>query len=211
MRLIFPVALALLRRQPAVGEETKYMPSVPQQSPAEYQAENDPTYPPELPTGMHHGCVWQPGFYQCECPEIISACGTASAMCDKKLEELTSHVGQLSEYNLRLNIDHPLLNTMQVQKAPFLTPHGGEDTPIPFAGNVPPEQFDWRLFNEAPPPEATMSGICTPSDVDHYMKCLMYFQSCYASVDSLEGWQTRVVSSVAWAEKHPSVRPGLPE
>merc|ERR1719409_2581070 len=102
---------------------------------------------------MHHGCLWQPGFHGCTCKEIISACGKAAHMCDQELEELTGRVAQTSEYNLRLQLDHPLLNTLQVDAS---------NTPIPYDGNIPPEQFDWRIFDESPPAEATMAGECTP-------------------------------------------------
>merc|ERR1719375_1563300 len=112
---------------------------------------------------MHHGCLWQPGFHGCTCKEIISACGTAAHTCDAELEELTGKVAQTSEYNLRLQLDHPLLNTLQV---------GASNTPMPYDGNIPPEQFDWRIFDESPPPEATMAGECTPADIAHYQKCL---------------------------------------
>jgi hypothetical protein len=164
--------------------------------------ENGPTLPPEIGTRMQHGCLWQPGFFGCTCEQIMGACGKAAHVCDAELEELTAAVPETSEYNLRLQLDHPLLNTLQVSKA--------SNTPMPYAGNIPPEQFDWRLFHEAPPSEATMTGTCTPADIEHYQKCLRYFQACYKSYDELQTWTEGVHAKISWAEKHPAVRPGLP-
>jgi hypothetical protein len=200
--LLVVEALGVLRLGAPPPTSEPPLSGVPEPSEIEKTVMRDgPTLPPEIGTNMQHGCLWQPGFFGCTCNHIIGACGKAAHVCDVELEELTAKVPQTSEYNLRLQLDHPLLNTLQVSDS---------NTPMPYAGNIPPEQFDWRLFHEAPPSEATMTGTCTPADIEHYQKCLRYFQACYKSYDELQTWTDGVNAKIAWAEKHPAVRPGLP-
>jgi hypothetical protein len=45
-----------------------------------------PTPIPDVGEGLEHGCVWEPGFYGCDCKEITLGCKEASNACEVALQ-----------------------------------------------------------------------------------------------------------------------------
>jgi hypothetical protein len=74
-----------------------------------------PTPPPDRGSGMEHGCVWQPGFYGCDCKEIITGCREASQTCEMELQKEEMTAPEAARRHFMATFDRTDLNVLQTK------------------------------------------------------------------------------------------------
>jgi hypothetical protein len=72
-----------------------------------------PTPPPDVGEGLEHGCVWEPGFYGCDCKEITLGCNSASQACEVALQREEMAAPEAAKREFMASFDRTEMNALQ--------------------------------------------------------------------------------------------------
>lgn len=191
----------------------------PMRSPAETEVYLfGPTPPPERGHGIMHGCVWQPGFYKCDCVEQKDACEEASLDCEVQVQKLEMVSPDAAVERQKAQMELPRWTALTQQttadgsrdaKQPFDYPESAAEQallkfPIPGYGGgstdfvsklnaqstdaTMPSEFGYRLFSDRPDWDSIAMGACSQNVMKELKSCLIYFRSCYKNLQRLNEW-----------------------
>lgn len=89
-----------------------------------------PTPPPDVGEGLEHGCVWEPGFYGCDCKEITMGCNEASQACEVALQKEEMAAPEAAKREFMASFDRTEMNALQTKR--FASRLRGRQEPTDF-------------------------------------------------------------------------------
>lgn len=183
-----------------------------------------PTGPPDPGHGIDHGCVWQPGFYGCDCKQVMGACQEATLECEVALQKEEMASPDAARRHYMATFDRPLLNAVQRTGLRGRTPTAGDPGyqsgqeykygfPVPgypwgqtdFASKLKklgedrelPNEFGHQLFEDPPDWDNLMRGKCTLEEMQAIESCMSYFHGCHDNFSRMKDWRENVESEAA--------------
>jgi len=185
-----------------------------------------PTGAPDRDDGIDHGCVWQPGFYGCDCKEIMAGCQEATLACEVALQKEEMASPDAARRHFMATFDRPYLNAVQRHSKlrgqnPANDMTGGYEAGtdykpgFPIAGypwgqtdftsqlkalgkeHTMPAEFGHQLFEDPPDWDSLIRGKCTLEEMQAIQSCLSYFHGCHDNFVRMKDWREHTESEAA--------------
>jgi len=178
-----------------------------------------PTGAPDRGSGVDHGCVWQPGFYGCDCKDVMAGCQEASLSCEVALQKEEMASPDAARRHFMATFDNQLLNAVQKRtlrgRAPGYVAGADYKPGFPVAGypwgqtdftsklkalgadHRMPAEFGHQLFEDPPDWDSLIRGKCTLEEMDAIQSCLSYFHGCHSNFVAMRDWRTNAEQEAA--------------
>merc|ERR1719321_2420332 len=75
-----------------------------------------PTPLPDVGHGLEHGCVWEPGFFGCDCKEITLGCNEATKACEVALQREEMSAPEAAKREFMASFDRTEMNALQTKR-----------------------------------------------------------------------------------------------
>jgi hypothetical protein len=76
-----------------------------------------PTPQPDVGEGLEHGCVWEPGFFGCDCKEITLGCNEATQACEVALQREEMAAPEAAKREFMASFDRTEMNALQTSSS----------------------------------------------------------------------------------------------
>jgi hypothetical protein len=76
-----------------------------------------PTEQPDVGHGLEHGCVWEPGFFGCDCKEISLGCNEATKACEVALQREEMAAPEAAKREFMASFDRTEMNALQTGRS----------------------------------------------------------------------------------------------